>query len=1206
MRRAGLSPAAIQAVASQLPGWPSLSRDPAGFRARVASLVSLLAGDAALASEALAREPRLLTRVPGALADEAARLRALLGADAGQLARLVAAAPQVLMGLGARGIAQRLDDLRAALLAQGSAPAAAATAAGAARARQRPRRGPAQRQGQREPQHELEQRGAHAGAGGAPAPAPSHLQRSASGAAASHHPCGPLLLREPSLLLLSPALMQQRLAGLHSALQAMADAAGSGAGGPGATGGSGGLAGLAVRLAARRPALLMVQPQALAWRAPELVRLLGPATAATLLRGPCHDALLAPLLLARSDALRRLHTSLAATLPELPPRQVLALLGRGQLHWDQLDYLRHAGVVPAWGAHHPHHLPAADAAGIGDGAAGGSGAAAAAAAQQALHVGRLALVQQPALFAGLHPDFHPWQALRRAAHVAPGEWGWRSEVDRELLGGELAGLLAGMTGRWARLLACRAHILAPNPGGDGAAARQRRSAKQQQQRRQGQGSGAEAAAGAGAGLEADDAPPPFPSLRRVQAMGDAEWAAFSAARLAPGSRVPPLPALPDGEAMPLLACPNAKLQQRLAAYWAAWSALQHEVEGCAAWEAELADWAGLLPAALAGQRHAPAAVRRAPAGAGAGAGGGSGGAPGGARMPGATTAGAQVAAWWGGHLLAEDARERLIQRLRFLRRAAPTGAGGAGPPAGLWRALAASDAAFAADHPDYATWAAVAALARGRPGWEEELHHSPDLAGSALAAWLRGAAGAGLPRLQFLALAEGGDAWRACGLVEAVGMGEDAFADLFPHYRYGAWRLLLDAPPGGAGTPAPAPRGGAAGSASAVSGQAGAAAAGKTGVAAGAAAAAAAGPSSAGLPAAAQALAAAAGARPTRRSAKLLGSVSAVMEVAERCEAWREEAQRWDEAAWRRVLRGIKVAGAHSRAGFALAAGRGGGGAGPPPLASVLTMHPRAFEASQPLYPMWAALQAALAGVPAWQAELGSWGAQQLEGALRAALEVAESTVGGAPGGAAGGGGAPTGEGSSGGAEEGAAAPAPDAPAEAHAAGGAAQATGADGAGAAPAPRRAGAWPPPQSDPCCQEVLRRVRFLTARRRWHTYGGLAEALAHPRAGFAARWPQYDPDEVERQQAAALEREAAEVAAAEAAWVGPQHLAPGTLDALNPRARAAAEGGRLAELQRLAHSSPEYWEGAFRAYKPRTLEQLLLAPGERIERIRYAAA
>jgi hypothetical protein len=101
LRAAGLSEPAAAAVSAQLPGWPSLSRDPEGFRRRVAALLSLLGGDAAAASAALAREPRLLTRVPAALRHEAAALRGLLGCDGPGLARLVAGAPQV----RARGVA---------------------------------------------------------------------------------------------------------------------------------------------------------------------------------------------------------------------------------------------------------------------------------------------------------------------------------------------------------------------------------------------------------------------------------------------------------------------------------------------------------------------------------------------------------------------------------------------------------------------------------------------------------------------------------------------------------------------------------------------------------------------------------------------------------------------------------------------------------------------------------------------------------------------------------------------------------------------------------------------------------------------------------------------------------------------------------------------------------------------------------------------
>jgi hypothetical protein len=144
------------------------------------------------------------------------------------------------------------------------------------------------------------------------------------------------------------------------------------------------------------------------------------------------------------------------------------------------------------------------------------------------------------------------------------------------------------------------------------------------------------------------------------------------------------------------------------------------------------------------------------------------------------------------------------------------------------------------------------------------------------------------------------------------------------------------------------------------------------------------------------------------------------------------------------------------------------------------------------------------------------------------------------------------------------------------------------------------------SDPRVAEVLRRVRFLTASRRWRSYeGGLAEALVQPRAAFLARWPVFDPDAARRAKEAAKQAQLAEAARLEAAWVGPQHLAPGTYEALRPRARAAADSGRLAELQRLAHTSPDSWERVLRRYRPRSLEFLLLASDDHMELLRYAA-
>ncbi|GBF87296.1 hypothetical protein Rsub_00007 [Raphidocelis subcapitata] len=1176
LRAAGLSEAAVLAVSEQLPGWPSLSRDPEGFRARVEGLLRLAGGDARLASAALAREPRLLTRVPDALRRESAALARLLGCGADGVARLVAAAPQALMTLGAQGVEQRLDGLAAALVAS-AAPG------------QRPRR-----------------RGGRKELRGPPAVAATPEGPAAGGAAGSgaDHPCAPLVLRAPELLTQSAANTQQRLASLAAALH---EIAGSGGGGSstssgGGSGGStsGGIVGspetraahgaqapaaaahrTACALVRASPELLLMTGQTLAGRVRELRRLLGLEAVAELCT-PRHAALLAPLLLRRGEQLRRRLESLQAMLPGLMPRQLLVLLGRRELRWDQLDFLRHAGAVPAWGAHHrTRQQPSGsggecsssssssgvlDRGGSGSGSSGSSsgvfdgGADSSGGAVQALHVARLALTREPYAFARQHPEFPGWQALRQAVHAAPGECGWRAQFDRELVGPALTAWLRGMAGRWPRLLVCRANLAALSA----AEARQRRA-----QQRAGPGGAADGgAAGSGraggdGGADEDRARPLLPSLQRLQGMDGVEWAVV-AGRL-PVQLPPPLGGLPDSEALGLLRAGSGALATRVAAYAAAWDAVAAEAAaGLPGWQLQLQRWRELLPAAIA---DAGAAW--------AGEGGAGPSEPGDHRQAELRA----LSSWW--HCLLDDrSRAALLSRLRFLRRAAGDGGEGPAAGAGLWPALAAREEAFAADYQGYAAWRAVVALARGRPEWEADLA-GPALQGGALAEWLRAVAAGRLERLRFLAVTDGGGGWRACGLREAVVMDEDAFGDLFPDYRYGAWRLLLA---GGGSSGGGGQHGGLAAEEPAALGRTPASEASSP---AGSGAAAAPGGAArrrhAGNARAGEARAAAASAAApvlARRSAALMGVSHDLTEVADRDPAWCAEARRWTPATWRRALQAAsKRPALLSRARFLLATGGAGAGAAArPPLASVLTQRAQTFEAAHPTFVLWSGLRAALAGIAPWRAQLEGWPPEECAEVLSAVLEACSAA--GPSDGAT-----PSGAG--------------------------AAADGQDAAGPQPHPHP---HPRPQrraqlgrerAAAATSEALARVKFLAARARWRRVeGGLREALLAPRDALVRRWPQYDPPRAEALAAlqAALERPPQPPPPD---WVGPQALAPGIYEALPAHARAAADAGRLEALQRLAHTSAA-WEAALKQYGPRTLERMLVAAQERLEHAAYLAA
>jgi hypothetical protein len=1030
------------------------------------------------------------------------------------------------MTLGAAGTARQLDALQAAL--------EAAAAGGSAAAR-------------------------GSSGGGAPAAAPG----------GGPHPCAPLALRAPALLEQSPAQLQQRLARLAAALEALSAPQGGGGGGGGSASASGAgarrpVAALAAALARGHPELLLARPQALLGRARELCRALGPETAAALASGRGGGALLAPLLQLRADHVRRRLESLRAMLPGLPPRQLLMLLGRRELRWEQLNFLRHARAVPAWGAHHPDGGGGANASsggrGSSDGGGGGSsgGGGGGVAALQALHVGRLALCQEPGAFVRRHPEFPGWLALQHAVHPAPGEWGWRAEFDHGLVGSVLAEWLAGMPGRWPRLVALRA-----NAAPLAAAARRRRAA----------GGGG---SGGGGGR-------PGPGLRELQAMGEEAFRALAAGL--PLQLPPPLLELPDADAMELLRLPAAGFDQAVAAHAQAWDALAAAAKaGPPAWGGELARWRDGLPAALGAAAAALGGHARRGCSAGSS----------GAEAEQEQARRGRVAAWWSG-MLDAPARAARLRRLEFLARTSGgkgKGGRGAAPAPSLWAALVADDAAFAAAHPLFATWSAVAALAAGRPPWEAELADR-DLSGAPLAAWLRLAASR-LRRLQFLSLADGGGAWRLVGLREAVEMEDEAFSDLFPDFTYGAWRLML----GG---------GGDAGAAGADAGAAGSAAGGGKAV---------------------QASAVAGGdgrgrAKAARAGRRLVEAAPRLMEVVDVCPQWQAEARGWDAVRWQRVLRALRgPAGALVRAEFLLATtegARGGGGAPAvaggegrgaaagtrlPPLTTVLLQSAAAFDAAHPTFQLWAGLRAAAARVAPWRAELAAAAPGELRAALDAALAACAEEADGEEAAAAAQAGA-------GGAAEGSAAE--QGPAEEAGDGGAAAAVEQEQQAARlnPAARRraAAAVAAAAAAAATDEALARVEFLSTHRRWRALGargGVLAALALPHAGFLECWPAFDPGASEAAAAAAAGAAAAAAAAALAAAAEPL-LAPGALSGMRPPARdAALDSGRLKEVVALAPAWPARWRRALRGYAPGGLEQLLGAPEERFEYLRYVAA
>jgi hypothetical protein len=1165
LQAAGLSEAAIMAVSEQLPGWPSLSRDPEGFRLRLEGLLGLAGGDARLASAALAREPRLLTRVPDALRRESASLARLLGCGPDGVARLVAAVPQALMLLGTQGVAQRLDGLATALVAGAGL-------------------------GQRS-------RGSRRQLPCPPAPAAAPERALAGGmdGSAADHPCAPLVLRAPELLMQSPSNTQQRLASLAAALHEVMTGSGSGAGGGAdalvahnAQASTAAAHRVACALVRTSPELLLATGQTLSARVRELMRLLGPDAVAELCT-PRHAQLLALLLLRRGEQLRRRFESLRAMLPGLLCRQLLVLMARRELRWEQLDFLRHTGAVPAWGAHHHRgrQQPAfaggkgssssssssstlggrgsdggsASSHGVGgstDAVSGGNesrGGGSSGGAVHALHVARLALTREPGAFARQHPEFPEWVALRQAVHAAPGESGWRAQFDRELVGPVLTAWLRGMAGRWPRLLVCRANFAALSA----AEARQRRA--QQRAAIGGAGGGGTAVRGKNSGGAGVHEGPLLPSLQRLQAMNGAEWARI-AGRL-PVQLPPPLGELSDSEAMQLLRGGSGALAACVETYAAAWDAVAAEAAaGPPAWRSQLGRWRELLPAAVAETGATPGLCDAD--------------SPCPSKRDTQQALRQQLSRWW--HcLLDEHGRAALLARLRFLRRMAGSGGGQRGAAgAQLWPALAASDEAFAADHPCYAAWCAVEALAHGRREWEAELA-DPSLSGGALAEWLRAVAAGPFERLRFLAVADGGAGWRACGLREAVAMDREAFADLFPDYSYGAWRLLLADGGGDGGSQ----YGAEASGQQELGGSGGdgrsAATPGRNAVLLAVSSAAAAsrdvaqlhhtgGTRAAKLQAAPTAAAVAAPAS-AQRSAELMGASHDLMEIADRDPAWCAEARGWAPATWGRVLRAIsRTPALLARANFLLATGGASTSAtARPPLASVLRQSTQVFEAAHPPYALWSGARTAVAGVAPWRAQLEGWSPAECSAVLNAALEACCG-----------------------------AGPAPSAaPSGARA--------GDDPAAVSRGPQRRVHPERERVAAAASEALARLKFLAARGRWRRVeGGLREALLMPRDALVRRWPQYDPPraEVLAAQKAELERPP------RPEWVGAKALQPGAFEALPARARAAAEAGRLEQLQRLAHTSPA-WELAFQQYNPRSLERMLLATPERVEHAAYLA-
>lgn len=436
------------------------------------------------------------------------------------------------------------------------------------------------------------------------------------------------------------------------------------------------------------------------------------------------------LLTVKADVLTERSNMVNARLPGLSNQQLAQLLTAQQLHWEQLDFLQHTGLVTSDSTTQQQQqqalsqqLQSMDIAKQQQQQQQQSGSNHT--SQMVDHaVAVTALTTPEEQFAQQWPAFQGWRAAREISTKTPAAWGWREEFERGFEGENVMGWLQQMQGKWLRVLWLRFKNEKWWAGGSSKAGQTGSSQ-------------------------------PNITLSELAAMSDESFC-----ELEPGFRlqVPPMLAdLPQVDVLPLLTGTLKATKQCVQDYLAVWGKIAQAVDGQSPWQEQLTEWR-----LVGGNASGNGNKRRSEETSGNFA----------------TALSHERAAFW--PVLMQEADKRL-QRLDYLRLTKRQ------HDLHLWHALSAPAAQFNHQFPLYSIWADLVALIGDKEDWLRELRGSME--GGALDEWL-GVVAARRDRLEFLVSARGGDGWRAMGLREAVALDDDSFQDIFPESRYSAWRAL--------------------------------------------------------------------------------------------------------------------------------------------------------------------------------------------------------------------------------------------------------------------------------------------------------------------------------------------------------------------------------------------------------------------------------
>jgi hypothetical protein len=537
-----------------------------------------------------------------------------------------------------------------------------------------------------------------------------------------------------------------------------------------------------------------------------------------------------PLLLVQpAKQLEQHGAELLQRLPGLPLYHLLLLLPQQELHWQQLEFLQHLQLLPAASSQQASaatvQTPVAAAASAKatshlynsssrssstqqQSSKQHSAASSTAWTDAHLQLATEALSLQPSLFTSRYPQYPAWQAAVAAAQQSSRDWrsgwGWPQELQQQLSGPACQDWLQQLNGKWQRLLLLAAgeHWLQEQPRAAAAAAaaavgpagskQRRRSSRMTSSRRDPAASAAAAAAGQGDGTGLSGV-----SLRQVAALAGNEFP------YRPAAAAGPLPwDLPQLTIQQLLSSSRAALDNELGMLAGIWRQLVAAAGGCEKWQQQLGNAACLLPQALmAAGWKLPAGVSKALASSSESSSTSSwiedsmeSRASVGIQPAAAAAAQAVRQQFWQ-HLQQPGVLSQLCSRLQFIQQTGPrhhqlpssSSSSSSIEFSNIWSVLAASDTAFLAACPEFATWQQLHNIVSDKRCWADEL---ASLQGQQLLAWLQQAA-AGWWRLAYLASDAGeGMIWQAISMSDALAASDEAFTDMFPEARYGSWQVL--------------------------------------------------------------------------------------------------------------------------------------------------------------------------------------------------------------------------------------------------------------------------------------------------------------------------------------------------------------------------------------------------------------------------------